>query len=206
MYLICINLGLGRYVPLALVNRNQIHHSYTCYDYNISHYLKLIKQQVTPYTCIFESQSLTRPQWATEQGLKGQNMCLVCSGTSIIRPPMGQVLLVAIRRWPEYNVNWIKRFAHLWHKRPYYRVRNYKCAMINMLLLTQTAWTSTTKSKWVYPGANRYTRTRFLNRGIGSCLTSTIYAVCEEGMAPREGSNSWVRIEGGFFQGSPPRL
>ena len=124
------------------------------------------------------------------------------SGTWIIRPPMGQVLLATIRRWPEYNVNSIKRFAHLWHKWPYYRVRNYKCAMNN----TNGMNASTTKSKWVVSWTNRYTRTRFLNRGIGSCRTSTIYAVCEAGMAPREGSNGLVRIGGGSFQGSPPRL
>ena len=33
MYLICINLGLGRYAPSASVNTNQIHHSYVCYNY-----------------------------------------------------------------------------------------------------------------------------------------------------------------------------
>ena len=35
MYLICINLSLGLYTPSALVNTNQIHHSYTCYNYNL---------------------------------------------------------------------------------------------------------------------------------------------------------------------------
>ena len=35
MYLICINLGLGRYTPSALVDTNQIHHSYRCYNYNV---------------------------------------------------------------------------------------------------------------------------------------------------------------------------
>ena len=35
MYLICINFGLGRYVPSASVNTNEIHHSYTCYNYNL---------------------------------------------------------------------------------------------------------------------------------------------------------------------------
>ena len=37
-------------------------------------------------------------------------------GTSIIQPPKGQVLLATITRWPEYNLNSIKRIAHLWHK------------------------------------------------------------------------------------------
>ena len=47
MYLICINLGLGRYVPEALVNINQIHHSYTCYNYNIYHSVsKILKKDL----------------------------------------------------------------------------------------------------------------------------------------------------------------
>ena len=36
IYLICINLGLGCYLPFALDNKNQIHYSYTCYNYNIN--------------------------------------------------------------------------------------------------------------------------------------------------------------------------
>ena len=34
MHLMCINNGLGHYVPSALVNTNQIHvpHSYMCYN------------------------------------------------------------------------------------------------------------------------------------------------------------------------------
>ena len=36
MYLVCINQGQGRYAPS--VNTNQIHHSYTCYNYNINAY------------------------------------------------------------------------------------------------------------------------------------------------------------------------
>ena len=35
MYLICINLGLEHYAPSASVNTIQIHHSYTCYNYNV---------------------------------------------------------------------------------------------------------------------------------------------------------------------------
>ena len=34
----------------------------------------------------------------------------VYSGTSITRPPIGQVLLAAIMRWPKYNVNLIESF------------------------------------------------------------------------------------------------
>ena len=48
------------------------------------------------------------------------------SGTSIIRPPIGQVLLAAIRRWPEYTVNSIKRLHTYGIKWPYYRARNYR--------------------------------------------------------------------------------
>ena len=35
---------------------------------------------------------------------------------------------------------------------------------------------------------------------------STVYAVCAEWMAPREGSNGRVRIGGDSFQESPPHL
>ena len=35
MYLICIKHGLGCIVPEALVNTNQMHHSYTCCNYNL---------------------------------------------------------------------------------------------------------------------------------------------------------------------------
>ena len=43
---------------------------------------------------------------------------------------------------------------------------------------------------------------------IGSCWTSTIYAVCEEGMAPQEGSNiEWPSAHReGLFPGVPLRV
>ena len=43
MYLICINHDLGRYMPLALVNTNQIHHFYTCYNYHLYHMVRIGK-------------------------------------------------------------------------------------------------------------------------------------------------------------------
>ena len=154
--------------------------------------MKLLNLHSSRIACLFVCSSLP--------------LFYIYSGTSIIQPSMGQVLLAALMRWPEYNANSMKRFAHFWHKMDVL-YKNYKCAIINTLLLMQTAWKLTTKSKWaVYPGANRYTRTRFLNRGIGSCQTSTIYTVCEGEMASQEGNNGRVWIGGDSFQGSFPHL
>ena len=90
----------------------------------------------------------------TEPLLHWQLSKLNYSGTSIIWQPMSYALLATIVKWLEYNVNSIKRSAPLWHKSGL--TTEYEC-IINTVLLTQTAWTSTTKSKWAESWRNTYT-------------------------------------------------
>ena len=60
-------------------------------------------------------------------------------GASIIRPRMGQVLLVVITNLSEYIVNSTKWFAPLSHKMALLQNVKHKRAIINTLLLTQMA-------------------------------------------------------------------
>ena len=131
------------------------------------------------------------------------------SGTSLIRPPTGQVLLDAIMRWPEYNVNSIKRFAQLWHKMALLwsmqlGVCYYLYAIINTngmnvddeVELSHTCTLARTDIQLYIA-----THTRFVNKCYWERSDFHNAPVCKEGMAPdqmapRKGSNGRVRIGG----------
>ena len=127
---------------------------------------------------------------------------------------MGQDLLAAILRWPEYNFNSIKQFAPLCHKMHGLTTENATTSALLLIryYMYQHKWHERRRQSRIrsgsYPGAKIYILIPgSLTEVLGAVgLPQYIYAVWEEGIAPREWSSDQVQIGGGFFPGSPPRL